>query len=400
MLCTCFHGRKWQSRCFCISFCISFPSNFFQAWLPMALMFFGASQGRVAASEVKTRSDICGTLHVAQAMGEMLLDLLRINRPRSLSRISTSWQEPTNEGLPQGSATLREKLQPIRPNKFVHCAVNQEIEEAQLPVELRGSNSWQRLQQFAKRAKLRAASRDDPCTARKVHEGSEALAAPVIANRKLGLRLRMFTCCCVDEKPADFVELQMDSAFPEGKGAASPSAPVTFDIFLDRAPGTYFGVDLSSAGKACVVTSVTTDGLIADWNSKCSEETKVQKYDRLYAVNGQASEKSKEILDLLKSTHNKMVLTFQRAVVSEVKIQRGALNLGMHLKDGPHFLLVLGVDDGVVKDFNKTVPAEQQIQQSDRIVGVDGFEGVGAALMDKVRNAGSEVTLKVLAWRP
>ena len=142
MLCTCFHGRKWQSRCFCISFCISFPSNFFQAWLPMALMFFGASQGRVAASEVKTRSDICGTLHVAQAMGEMLLDLLRINRPRriaifhsrpscrlgsprltsfgllvfflqtlrSLSRISTSWQEPTNEGLPQGSFVRRVQL--------------------------------------------------------------------------------------------------------------------------------------------------------------------------------------------------------------------------------------------------------------------------------------------------
>ena len=34
----------------------------------------------------------------------------------------------------------------------------------------------------------------------------------------------------------------------------------------------------------------------------------------------------------------------------EVKVQRGALNLGMHLKDGPHFLLVLGVEDGVVKD--------------------------------------------------
>ncbi|CAE7320836.1 unnamed protein product [Symbiodinium natans] len=200
-------------------------------------------------------------------------------------------------------------------------------------------------------------------------------------------------------EPADFVELQMDSAFPEGKGTAA-AAPETFDIFLDRAPGTYFGVDLSSAGKACVVTSVTTDGLIADWNAKCSEESKVQKYDRLYAVNGQTSEKSKEILDLLKSTHNKMVLTFQRAIVSEVKVQRGALNLGMHLKDGPHFLLVLGVEDGVVKDFNKTVPTEQQIQQSDRIIGVDGMEGVGAALLDKVKNAGPEVTLKVLAWRP
>ena len=34
----------------------------------------------------------------------------------------------------------------------------------------------------------------------------------------------------------------------------------------------------------------------------------------------------------------------------QVKVQRGALNLGMHLKDGPHFLLVLGVEDGVVKD--------------------------------------------------
>ena len=68
-----------------------------------------------------------------------------------------------------------------------------------------------------------------------------------------------------------------------------------------------------SSREACVVTSVTTDGLIADWNFKCSEETKadwhaacpslhaagrwtcqVQKYDRLYAVNGQASEKSKD----------------------------------------------------------------------------------------------------------
>mmetsp|Transcript_60606 Transcript_60606/g.113203 ORF Transcript_60606/g.113203 Transcript_60606/m.113203 type:complete len:210 (+) Transcript_60606:73-702(+) len=209
----------------------------------------------------------------------------------------------------------------------------------------------------------------------------------------------MLSCCCVDEKPADFVELQMDSAFPEGKGAP-PTLPDTFDVFLNRTPGTYFGVDLSSAGKACVVTSVTTDGLIADWNNTCPSELKVQKYDRLLKVNGSASEKSKEVLDMLKATHNKMVLTFQRGTISEVKIQRGALNLGMHLKDGPHFLLVLGVEDGVVKDYNKYVPLERQIQQSDRIIGVDGFEGVGAALMEKVRNAGEEVSLKVLSWRP
>ena len=36
-----------------------------------------------------------------------------------------------------------------------------------------------------------------------------------------------------------------------------------------------------------------------------------------FAVCGR--EQLKEILDLLKSTHNKMVLTFQRAVVSEVR---------------------------------------------------------------------------------
>ena len=31
-------------------------------------------------------------------------------------------------------------------------------------------------------------------------------------------------------------------------------------------------------------------------------------------------------------------------------MRRDGRNLGIHLKDGPHFLLVLGVEDGVVKD--------------------------------------------------
>lgn len=66
------------------------------------------------------------------------------------------------------------------------------------------------------------------------------------------------------------------------------------DVTLNRTPGTYFGVDLSSAGKACVVTSVTDDGLIADWNQNAAPEMKVQKFDRLLAVNGNTSEKSKE----------------------------------------------------------------------------------------------------------
>lgn len=37
----------------------------------------------------------------------------------------------------------------------------------------------------------------------------------------------------------------------------------------------------------------------------------------------------------------------------QVLLQRGGKalgSLGIHLKDGPHFLLVLGVEDGVVKE--------------------------------------------------
>mmetsp|Transcript_136958 Transcript_136958/g.193751 ORF Transcript_136958/g.193751 Transcript_136958/m.193751 type:complete len:210 (-) Transcript_136958:16-645(-) len=207
-------------------------------------------------------------------------------------------------------------------------------------------------------------------------------------------------CCCVDDKPAEFVELRMDSAFPEGKGTSKEAKEDTFEITLDRKPGTYFGVDLSSAGKACIVTSVTSDGLIAEWNnSGVASKFQVQKFDRLIGVNGQTSEKSKEVLDMLKQTHNQMVLTFQRAKVNEVKVRRDGRNLGIHLKDGPHFLLVLGVEDGVVKDYNKSVPVELQILSSDRIIGVDGAEGSGHSLMDKVRSSEQELNLKVLAWR-
>ena len=38
------------------------------------------------------------------------------------------------------------------------------------------------------------------------------------------------------------------------------------------------------------------------------------------------------------------------ASVVQVKLRRNGKSLGVHLKDGPHFLLVLGVEDGVVKD--------------------------------------------------
>eukprot|EP00438_Fugacium_kawagutii_P027378 Skav211474 [mRNA] locus=scaffold1118:89854:98079:- [translate_table: standard] len=211
-------------------------------------------------------------------------------------------------------------------------------------------------------------------------------------------------CCCVDEKPNEFVELQTDSAFVEGKGITKDGEAAvggsTYEVSLDRKPGTYFGVDLSSAGKACVVTSVTNDGLVAEWNnSGVASQFQVQKYDRLVAVNGKTSEKSKEVLDLLKSTNNQMVLTFQRARVNEVKFQRDGKNLGIHLKDGPHFLLVLGIEDGVVKEYNKSASVQSQLLPSDRIISVDGVEGSGATLMDKVRAGEPELTLKVLAWR-
>ncbi|CAK9064711.1 unnamed protein product [Durusdinium trenchii] len=209
--------------------------------------------------------------------------------------------------------------------------------------------------------------------------------------------VEMFACCCVDEKPEAFAELQTDTAFPARGGKEVGDS--MFEVNIERKPGTYFGVDLSSAEKACVVTTVTDDGLIADWNKTAAVEQQVRKFDRLVAVNGHTSEKSKEVLDLLKSTHDHMVLTFQRARVNEVKLRRNGKSLGVHLKDGPHFLLVLGVEDGVVKDYNTSAAIQQQILSSDRIIGVDGFEGSGAVLMDKVRNAEHELTVKVLAWR-
>eukprot|EP00913_Durusdinium_trenchii_P003038 g2809.t1 len=102
----------------------------------------------------------------------------------------------------------------------------------------------------------------------------------------------MFACCCVDEKPEAFAELQTDTAFPARGGKEVGDS--MFEVNIERKPGTYFGVDLSSAEKACVVTTVTDDGLIADWNKTAAVEQQVRKFDRLVAVNGHTSEKSKD----------------------------------------------------------------------------------------------------------
>ncbi|CAK9064715.1 unnamed protein product [Durusdinium trenchii] len=211
----------------------------------------------------------------------------------------------------------------------------------------------------------------------------------------------MLQCCVVDTQ-TDELELQPADLTEVGEGALpGKDGDLTFDVTLEVQLGGFYGADLIAVGKVCVVNGINDRGLIFEWNQDAPAEQKVRKFDRLVAVNGQTSERGKEVLDLARFAEGDTVLTFRRSQVNEVKLSSNGASpaAGLQLKEGPGFLLVTVIDAGAAQEHNATAPVMRQIQPADWIIGVSDLEGAGRTLMDKVINAEKELTLKVAVWR-
>lgn len=173
-----------------------------------------------------------------------------------------------------------------------------------------------------------------------------------------------------------------------------------FFVTVERTPKSTFGVDLSAAGKFCIVNSVTAPpSLVGSWNAAAAEESRVRKLDRLLGINGFTSDKGKDILEKLRDTKGQVVLELTRPTVFEVEVNPVPSNgLGMQLKSGPTFIMVVGIEDGPVQEHNARAHPDQQIKLSSRILAINGKEGKGDELMAILKDASGPLKLSVVYW--
>jgi len=187
------------------------------------------------------------------------------------------------------------------------------------------------------------------------------------------------------------------------RGTPSADEPSNFTISVERAPGSFLGIDLVAAGKVCMVDNVTpNDSLVGEWNRTCANNVQVRKYDRLLKVNGRVSEKGKDALDAIKESQGNVTIDFQRPNILEVRLPSGTgQSLGLRLKAGPNFLLVTSIDEGSAQVYNSGVEPRQQIKASSRILTVNGKTISGDELMKEIKrsaDASEVLEMKVLTW--
>eukprot|EP00439_Symbiodinium_sp_Y106_P078049 s2025_g16.t2 len=156
----------------------------------------------------------------------------------------------------------------------------------------------------------------------------------------------------------------------------------TFSVDVVRSPGTSFGVDISAAGKVCMVNAVQAGSL----------ENRIRQYDRLMAFNGDRPSKGKEMLEKLRDASGPVTITVQRPVVQQVIVSKNGKELGLGVIDGQSFLLVTRIAEGAVNDHNLAAASDQVIKVPSRIVTVDGKKGSGAELLKLMENARSSFT--------
>lgn len=173
-----------------------------------------------------------------------------------------------------------------------------------------------------------------------------------------------------------------------------------FFVTVERTPKSTFGVDLSAAGKFCIVNSVTAPpSLVGSWNATAGEASRVRKLDRLLGINGFSSDKGKDLLEKLRDTKGQVVLEMSRPTFFEAEVTPApGQGLGIQLKAGPSFIMVTSIEDGPVQEYNARALPDQQIKLSCRILSVNGKEGKGDELMAVLKAASGPLKLSVVHW--
>eukprot|EP00434_Breviolum_minutum_P023122 symbB.v1.2.020399.t1/scaffold1714.1/size104981/3 len=210
-------------------------------------------------------------------------------------------------------------------------------------------------------------------------------------------------CCCAEDGGGEtlLAPVKLDNA---DQVLPNPDDPpetcFLFTVELDRVPGSSFGVDISAAGKVCMVNGIEEGSLIGVWNSQSTlPEHQIRKYDRLMSLNGEKPAKGKDMLERLRDTSGPVTIVVQRPVIQKVKVKKNDKDLGVSVIDGQSFLLVTRISDGAISEHNLRAPHPKDvIRVPSRIVTVDGKKGKGSELLKFMEESKTSFEVEMLCY--
>ena len=102
-----------------------------------------------------------------------------------------------------------------------------------------------------------------------------------------------------------------------------------FVVELQRSEESY-GLDLSAAGRICLVNQVK-DGLLGAWNQqRAPGQLKLERFDRIFAVNGEEFPYGSEMLAKLRSSTGSVSIVVERPTRRSVHVRKnGQQELGI-----------------------------------------------------------------------
>merc|ERR1712217_968183 len=142
-----------------------------------------------------------------------------------------------------------------------------------------------------------------------------------------------------------------------------------------------------------IIQSIKEDSVVAKYNASCTARQRIEAGDYIAMVNRMQNDKMLDSLQL----DEQFEITVKKSTEHTLTIPKNGRKLGLNLaySEGKDYVIVKGILDGAVKDYNSQALANKQLKVPSRIVKVDGATGDGIELFKKLQEAGDEVELTI-----
>jgi hypothetical protein len=154
----------------------------------------------------------------------------------------------------------------------------------------------------------------------------------------------------------------------------------------------------------CIIGTISEVGAVDKWNSTCPESQVICTSHRVCSVDGDAGNGTKLVLKISKAqkTNQEINLILQRPRKIRLKLQKmigEPLGMVFRYIDAPFGLLISGLRDGLIQDWNSENPS-LAVKVGDRILSVNGRETQlgGAEKVIEILQSEMDVELVILSW--
>ncbi|CAE8584519.1 unnamed protein product [Polarella glacialis] len=212
----------------------------------------------------------------------------------------------------------------------------------------------------------------------------------------------MLACCYREGQEVEQVIIseQVFIAEPEFEFAPAPAveplpspaaAGGTLVIGLERS-GTVadLGLILDSTNEELVIIQGISEGLVRNYNKTCPARKAIKIYDWIISLNGTRGSlpEFRKLLESLKVENTLTIEVVQPTETSVLLKKAGVLGITLNYKTASVGLLVKGINDGTLNEWNKAHP-DTPIKPGDLIVAVNKVTYNAVDLLKKLKESGS-----------